>query len=296
MTAPVRIDARWRRDHPLPTVGSGLDKDARGQVLVLGGSAFVPGAVRLTAEAALRAGAGKVQVATVAENVPALGAAMPEMAMIALPADGDGEVAAEAADLLGPRLGPCRSIVLGCGMAQQAHSAALLAHLLGAVEDGCGGAVIDAGLLTAVTPDMTGPLGGRAVLTPHPGELARLVDGERDAIERDPVAAARDAAARFGAVVALKGEVTAIADPGGTVLTHVSESAGLGTAGSGDVLAGIIGGLLARGAAPLDAAGWGVWLHGEAGAFLAASVGPLGFLARELTPQIPRLLATQLQA
>lgn len=294
MSAPVAIDAAWRAAHPLPGIGAGVDKDSRGQVLVLGGSAFVPGAVRLTAEAALRAGAGKVQVAAPAPHATALGTAMPEMAIVALPVDADGEVALAAADALAPHLDGCQAMVLGCGMAQRAQTPALLARLLVDAK----AAVIDAGMLGAVADarDAVAALGGRAILTPHPGELAKLTGAAREAIEGDPVAAARDAAARFGAIVVLKQDRTIVADPSGTLLTFVSDSPGLGTAGSGDVLAGVIGGVLARGVAPLEAAAWGVWLHGQAGATLATTVGPLGFLARELLPVVPRLLAAQATA
>lgn len=291
MSAAIAIDAAWRGGHPLPALGTGLDKDSRGQVLVLGGSAFVPGAVSLTAEAALRVGAGKVQVATPSPHAAALGATLPEMSIIALPVDADGEVALAAADSLAPHLDGCQALVLGCGMGMRAQTATLLARLLA----GAKAAVIDAGMLGAVAEarDAVAALDGRAILTPHPGELAKLTGEERAAIEADPVDAARRAAAAFGAIVVLKQDRTIVADPAGTLLSYVSDSPGLGTAGSGDVLAGVIGGVLARGMAPLEAAAWGVWLHGQAGATLATTVGPVGFLARELLPAIPRLLAAQ---
>lgn len=298
MSDPCAIDALWRRDHPLPAISSGLDKDARGRVLLVGGSAFVPGAVRLTAEAVLRAGAGKVQLATVAAHVVALGTLIPEVAMIALPADEEGEIALAAADALVPRLERCETLVLGCGMQEQDHTPALLARLLKDVK-ASGTVVIDAGMLTAAAdPDAAqtvAALDGRAIMTPHPGELAALTGEEREAVEHDPADAARRAAARFGAIIVLKSETTVIASPAGELLTHVSDSPGLGTAGSGDVLAGVIGGLLARGAPPIEAAAWGVWLHGQAGATLAAGLSPLGFLARELLPAIPGLMAAQSQ-
>lgn len=296
MTDARPIDAMWRREHPLPSIGGGLDKDARGGVLLVGGSAFVPGAVRLTAEAAMRAGAGKVRVATIAASASALGVLMPEMAMIALPADDEGEIAGEACAVVAPRLERCKTLVVGCGMARRPQTPALLCGLLDAAPPGCA-VVLDAGALTAAA-DVDArlrALDGRAVLTPHPGELAALSGEDREAIEREPERAARSAAERFGAVLVLKSARTIIADPAGTLLDHRSDSPGLGTAGSGDVLAGVVAGLLARGAAPVEAAGWGVWLHGQAGAALATSVGPTGFLARELLPLIPGLMAAQSQ-
>jgi NAD(P)H-hydrate repair Nnr-like enzyme with NAD(P)H-hydrate dehydratase domain len=109
-------------------------------------------------------------------------------------------------------------------------------------------------------------------------------------VEADPVAAARRAAEAFGATVALKGAQTVIAAPDGSVLRYTRGGVGLGTSGSGDVLAGIVVGLLARGADPLRAAAWGVFLHGEAGNALARRHGAVGFLARELAAEVPRIL------
>jgi NAD(P)H-hydrate repair Nnr-like enzyme with NAD(P)H-hydrate dehydratase domain len=103
-------------------------------------------------------------------------------------------------------------------------------------------------------------------------------------------AVALQAASKFGVVIALKGSETVIASPDGTLLRYSGGGVGLATGGSGDVLAGIIAGLLSRGASPLDAAAWGVWLHGEAGTIVADRIGPIGFLARDLLAEIPGLM------
>jgi ADP-dependent NAD(P)H-hydrate dehydratase len=132
---------------------------------------------------------------------------------------------------------------------------------------------------------------GRVVMTPHHGEMAALMNCAEESIADDDETLARDAAARFGAVVALKSARTVIAAPDGTLLRYAGGGVGLATAGSGDVLAGVISGLLARGTVPLVATAWGVWLHGQAGRALADRIGPIGFLARELLPEIPRLMA-----
>ena len=139
--------------------------------------------------------------------------------------------------------------------------------------------------------DMIAAHEGRAVLTPHHGELAYLTGQPEETIAARPEKAARDAASRFGAVVVLKHARTIVATPEGHALVHDSEAPGLATGGSGDVLSGVIGGLLARGAPPLVAAGWGVWLHGAAGCAAAEEIGPIGFLARDLLRHLPRLLA-----
>jgi NAD(P)H-hydrate repair Nnr-like enzyme with NAD(P)H-hydrate dehydratase domain len=120
--------------------------------------------------------------------------------------------------------------------------------------------------------------------------LASLLDLEEEAVERDPIGCGLRAADKFKSIVLVKGVVSHVVTPEGDVWTYKGGASGLGVSGSGDVLAGIVGGLLARGAEPLNALLWAVWLHGEAGARLAKKVGPLGFLARELASEVPSLL------
>lgn len=146
--------------------------------------------------------------------------------------------------------------------------------------------LIDAGAIGDCTP-IAAQLrahAGHLVFTPHPGEIALLMDCDESEVTE---LHALRAAERFQALIVLKRAESWIASPDGTLLHYKGGGPGLATGGSGDVLAGIIGGLLARGVAPQIAAAWGVWLHGEAGRALA----PLGFLARELLPHIPRLMA-----
>lgn len=152
--------------------------------------------------------------------------------------------------------------------------------------------ILDAAALEAASG--FGKLQGRAppaVLTPHAGELAAMTGEARAAIRADPLAAARQAAERWGVIVVLKGAETWIAGPDGAAYVNRAGSVGLATSGSGDVLAGVIGGLAARGLDPLPAACWGVALHARAGERLARKVGPVGCLARELPAEIPRLMA-----
>jgi NAD(P)H-hydrate repair Nnr-like enzyme with NAD(P)H-hydrate dehydratase domain len=128
------------------------------------------------------------------------------------------------------------------------------------------------------------------LLTPHAGEMAQLCAVDKGAILADPLGAARRAAARWNAVVALKGAGTVIALPDGRAWQHQSDNPGLGTSGSGDVLAGLAAGLAARGAPLHQAAAWAVALHARAGQRLARRRGPLGFMARELAAEVPRLM------
>jgi hydroxyethylthiazole kinase-like uncharacterized protein yjeF len=152
--------------------------------------------------------------------------------------------------------------------------------------------VLDAGAILALRhePRLLGTLRGRAVLTPHAGEMASMLDLDKSTVEENPAEIARAAADRLGAVVALKGAESWIAEPDGTLYHYAGRNVGLATSGSGDTLAGIVVGLAARGASAAHAAVWGAYLHGAAGWVLARRVGPIGFLARELLDEIPPLM------
>ncbi|WP_425228416.1 NAD(P)H-hydrate dehydratase [Sphingomonas sp.] len=282
------IDAAWCAANPLPDPRGG--KDARGQVLAIGGSSAVPGALRLTGEAALRAGAGKLRLATIATAALPLGIAFPEAAVLALP-EAEGEIAATAGPALTKAAAHADALVFGPGMVDQAAAAELM-RVVAAIDapDAC--LVLDAAAVACAGPldRLLEAWRGRLVLTPHAGEAASLLDCEMATIAADQAGAARAAAERFGAVVVLKGAETVVAAPEGVLLHYRGGGPGLGTAGSGDVLAGVVAGLLARGTAPLPAACWGVWMHGEAGRRLALDTAPVGFLARELLPLLPAFL------
>jgi hydroxyethylthiazole kinase-like uncharacterized protein yjeF len=149
--------------------------------------------------------------------------------------------------------------------------------------------VLDAALLHALQPPATSRP-SPPILLPHAGELSSLLDCSEEDVERDPIGCGRRAAERYGALVLVKGVTSHVVTPDGRAWTYSGGAPGLGVSGSGDVLAGIVGGLLARGAEPLAALLWAVLLHGEAGEGLAAKVGPIGFLAREIPDELPRLL------
>lgn len=287
------IDAEWRKHNPLPSAAGGGDKNERGRVLLVGGSRHVPGALRLTGEATLRVGAGKLQVGTIASAGIRLGIAIPEAAIIELPENSEGEIGPGAErQLVGP-LKNADTLILGPAMSPGDDIRPLLGEMLAHHRDDLS-ILLDAAAITAAD-GLEGAISshaGRVILTPHCGEMATLMQMEKGNVEASQAEVALKAAQRFGALIVLKSERTVIAAPDGTTLEYRSESPGLGTGGSGDVLAGVIGGLMARGAEPRVAAGWGVWLHGEAGLAAARHWGPVGFLARELPPLLPRLLAT----
>lgn len=289
MVDPVALDSNWLREHPLPAPSPHADKNARGRVFAVGGCSVVPGGLILTAEAALRVGAGKVQVATTADTALALGVAMPEIAVFGVEQDDSGEIAGLPAHLV-ERISRSNALIIGPAMSEGDAAAQIVGQLLN--EGFAGELVLDAAALMELIP-WSAQLGSRrrpAVLTPHIGEMAAMLGCEAEAIEADRHAAVRQAAARYGAVIVLKGSTSLIADRDGKLFAYAGGGVGLATGGSGDVLAGMAAGLAARGASPLDAALWAVWLHGEAGRRCGEQIGPLGFLARELLAHVPGLM------
>ncbi len=286
------LDRDWLTAHPLPHHGPGTDKNSRGRVLTVGGSASVPGALRLTAEAAFRAGAGKVRIATIAEAAIALGVLIPEAGIVALPSSG-GEIDLAGVESLRDNAAHTDCMVLGPGIGSRDRAAALGTAILCDPRDDFA-IVLDAASVACAGAHeaLIRAHGGRLVMTPHHGEMAACIGIEEADVGDDPRRVVCEAAERFGSVVVLKAAETLVAAPGEAPIRYRGGGVGLATGGSGDVLAGIIGGLISRGAAPFVAAAWGVWLHGEAGAALAERRGPIGFLARELLPEVPRLMAS----
>jgi ADP-dependent NAD(P)H-hydrate dehydratase len=288
MAEPTRVTQGLLRGWPLPEPGS--DKEARGVVLVVGGNRGTPGAVILSGEAALRVGGGKLQVGTAAKTSAQVGLALPEALVAGLPQDDSGDLAvAAAADVVGLAEGAA-AVLLGPGLMDPDAAADLVAAV---VPELSGPVVIDALGSAYVTgrPDGLHHLQGNCVMTVNPTELARTLRVDDDEVARDPAAATVRLAEQARAVVLCGGPRKIVATPDGDTWQVLEGGPGLGIAGSGDVQAGFVTGLLARGAEPAQAAVWGAYLHAVAGDRLAEEVGPLGFLARELPALAPRLLA-----
>jgi len=284
------VTAALLRGWPLPPPGD--DKHSRGSVLVVGGAARSPGAVLLAGVAALRAGAGRLQIAVAAPAAAAMSVAVPEALVVPLEHDpASGSIEPAAADQLRDLVGSADVVCVGPGLDDPDRTEEFLERLLGHLGDDTA-AVVDAYGLggLAARPHLAAALKGRLALTPNAGEGAVLLGrapGEAPA-EDELVDAAREIAARYTAAVTLRG-VTA--SPDGRTWTDGTGSSGLGTSGSGDVLAGLVAGVLARGAQAEQACVYGTHLHATAGQRLAARIGPLGYLARELLDEAPLVLA-----
>jgi len=285
-SSAVEIDARLLRDWPLPEASGSADKEERGSTLVIAGSAETPGAATLAAIAALRAGAGKLAVATAASVAARLALALLEARVIGLPESDFGGPTVDGLAKLEARLARTDAVLAGPGLQDAAATRAFVRRLLKRTPRAA--IVLDA-LAMDVVLDVR-RFERAPLMTPHAGEMAHLTGLAKDEVAADPERHAREAALRWNAVVALKGATTFIATPDGDCWRHVSSQAGLGTSGSGDVLAGIIVGLAARGAPLAQAAAWAVALHARAGRALAERLGPIGYLASELPAEIPGLM------
>ena len=261
-------------------------KGTFGTLICICGSLDYAGAALLSGTAAARAGAGLVALAVPASLQPIFAGRVPELVTLGLPEKDDGSDidAMGAGHALKPRAPD--ALVFGSGLRESDGYAELLAGLL--TREGPP-MVVDGGGLNLLSRAGEWWLGVKRalVLTPHPGEFARITGAAAGASDDERRTAALDAAARFGAVVVLKGAHTVVAAPDGSSAVASFANAALATAGTGDVLAGTIGALLSQGVAPFDAARLGVFLHGRAGELVSQRVGDAGLLASDLTPMLP---------
>lgn len=284
--APIALTAQSLRAWALPAPDAGGDKESRGQVLVIAGSREMPGAALLAARAALRAGAGKLSMAVPRCIAQGLALQMPEARVIALPETGPGGLAADGAAMLDDVARKASAVLVGPGM-QDAEGVRAFLRAAWPLFDRAT-VVLDALAMEAVNDRAA--FEQSVVLTPHAGEMAGLTGWPKPAIVAEPLRHAREAAARWRAVVALKGATSCIAAPDGRAWQHCCEQPGLGTSGSGDVLAGAVAGLAAQGAPAEQAAAWAVAAHAQCGATLARRHGRLGYLASEICDALPHAL------
>lgn len=288
MSRPKALTRAALKSFPLPRFSNG-GKDEHGVLLVVAGNRLVPGAAMLATRAALRSGVGKVRVATVASVAPAMALHMPEVLVLPIAESSDGNCKRSAVGQVAKQAASVDAIVAGPGMEESRVAMEMSRALLRTGKP----LVLDAGLLNCLAPiaDECRKAKVPPILLPHSGEMAALLGCEPADVDKDPLGAARIASERFGAFVLAKGAPSHIIAPDGRSWIFKGGVPGLGVAGSGDTLSGIVGALVARGLEPLGALLWGVLLHGEAGERLSKSIGPVGFLAGEIPGQLPVLLA-----
>jgi hydroxyethylthiazole kinase-like uncharacterized protein yjeF len=286
----IDVTPELLRSWPLPVPDESDGKEERGRVLVIGGSATVPGAILLAGAAALRVGAGKLQLATARSVATNVATTVPEALVVGLEEDEDGDLRADAGEVLADRVASAQAVVIGVGISAPDAIREIIRAL---VQVPGPTLVLDAAGITCLEGcgrDLLAPARARVILTPNAVEAAALASCELDEIEREPEKAGRRLVDELGVVVALKGPTTYTCAPDGRVFADAAGNVGLGTSGSGDVVAGAIGGLAARGADPVQAAVFGIHVHAAAGDRLASRIGPVGYLARELAPEFPSIL------
>jgi ADP-dependent NAD(P)H-hydrate dehydratase len=288
MSVIRELDVEALRTMPLPGNDKDTDKDSRGRVLFIGGSAVSPGAALLCGIAALRGGAGKVVVATAKPIADRLGLVAPEFGLVALHATSGGEPDGRD-DSLDRHLAQCDAVLIGPGMMDEENVRTMALRVLNQIKVPV---VLDAAAITAFADNFEAlrRFDMPRILTPHAGEMAKLLGVPKELVRNSPIDIATRASRELNSTIILKGATTYIANLDGTIWRHPAGVYGLATAGSGDTLAGLLAALLARGASPECASAWSVLVHGKAGTMLSQSIGPVGFLAGELPGTFPKIL------
>ena len=271
----------------LPPRPADSHKGTYGTLLTVCGSYPMAGAALLCARGALRSGVGLLRAALPHSVYPLLVEAVPE-AVFCPVAEREGGFCADAIPALDDALTAADAVVLGCGLGRGEGQTAVVRHILA---HSTIPVILDADGINAVTPHIVREEARSAplILTPHPGEMARLTGLTVPQVQADRVAAASRLAQDTGAVVVLKGHRTLIAAPDGRLTENPTGNPGMATGGSGDVLAGIIGSLVAQGLSPYDAAVCGVYLHGAAGDRAAATHSQRGMLPTDLIEELGSL-------
>ncbi|MDK2930947.1 MAG: ADP-dependent NAD(P)H-hydrate dehydratase / NAD(P)H-hydrate epimerase [Bacillota bacterium] len=273
----------------LPARDPDSHKGTFGRVLVVAGSQGMAGAAALASLAALRSGAGLVTLAVPKSLQDIMHSRLTEVMTRALPETESGSVSLQAQALLDGILRGAEALAIGPGLSMHSETAQLVRNIVMTTSVP---AVIDADGLNAIAQDPGTLKTSKApiVLTPHPGEMARLTGLSVHEIKRDRLSVTMKAAAQWGKVVVLKGARTVIADPSGEAHINPTGNSGMATAGSGDVLTGLIAGLLAQGVSALEAAVLGTYVHGLAGDIAAARRGEMGMIAGDILECVPEAL------
>ena len=279
----------------LPRRPMGAHKGTYGHLLVVAGSVGRTGAAVLACLGALRSGTGLVTCATPASQQPVVAALVPEPMTEPLPETHARTLSSKAVERIVELLSRMDALAIGPGIGLDPETREAVRTL---VRDVARPMVVDADALTA----LTGGLGlcreaaAPRLLTPHPGEAARLLGCGIAEVQADRLGSARRLAAESGAVVALKGARTVVAQPDGRATLNSTGNPGMATGGTGDVLTGIAGGLLAQGVAPAEALGAAVYLHGLAGDLAAEARGEAGLVAGDVADAVPAAIRRILEA
>lgn len=292
MMGPIPLTLDSLNQFPLTLPATESDKNGRGTVLALAGSYRVPGAAVLAGTGAMRAGAGKVQLAVPRSISLGVGSKFLECGILPLEENVTGDALALLSPELKKSVNAADAVLIGPGLMDAEAASGFVKLLLNEIEGKS--FIIDGLALCDLNHDLNLLRKGanRAVLTPHHGEMASLLGIQKNEVDQNPLKYGLKIASEAGVVVVLKASTTYVVAPDGRAWIHKDGLPGLATAGSGDVLAGILAGLIARGTDLLRASLWAVILHAEAGRRLTKSVGVLGFMARELPEQVPHLLSS----
>jgi NAD(P)H-hydrate epimerase len=283
------ITDRWAKS-VLPARPLNANKGSFGRVMVTAGSINYIGAAYLACSGAMRAGAGLVTLATPASLQPVLAAKLTETTYVPLPESKPGAISIEAADIITRQGSRYDVLLLGCGLGQHPATVEFVTSLI--LEKEIPLPVLDADALNILPqiPDWWQWLTDDAILTPHPGEMSRLCGLSIDEIQADRLGISRRFAAEWHQTIVLKGAYTVIATTDGRCRVSPFANPGLASAGTGDVLAGVIAGLVAQGLTPFDAASLGVYLHGAAGETVSQDMGDTGLIASDLLPVLPKMI------
>ena len=270
----------------LPSRPPETHKGDVGHVFVIAGSVGLTGAATLCSLGALRTGAGLVTLGIPKSLNDVMEIKLTEVMTLPLPETKERSLSVGALPQLLSVLEHVTAVAIGPGLSQRSETKQLVRQLLPRVTKPC---VVDADGLNAVAeePQVLKRLSLPVILTPHPGEMARLIRQSSQDVQRDRERTAKEFATHFGVVVALKGYRTVVADVDGEVYVNDTGNPGMASGGCGDVLTGMIAGLLGQGLSLFDAARLGVYLHGLAGDLAAAKQGQVGLIASDLLDTIP---------
>ncbi len=276
----------------LPQRPPQANKGSFGRVLVVAGSINYIGAAYLACSGAVRVGAGLVTLATAISLQPILASKLTEVTYLPLPESHPGIISLQAARLVRQEFSHYNVLLLGCGLGQSQSAIRFVKSILLREKVALPWLVLDADALNtlAKTPNWWQQLTDDAILTPHPGEMARLVGVSVDEVQSDRAGIAKKIAQEWHKTIVLKGAYTVIATPDGQVKISSIANPGLASAGTGDVLTGAIAGLLAQGLSLFEAATCGVYLHSEAGEMVKAKLGDAGMIATDLLPVLPLVI------